>query len=56
VVHRAIAEDNEAALVSAIEAFEGRLAALKRAISSGARKEIDALLGEGSEWFDGEPA
>jgi prephenate dehydrogenase len=50
-----IAEDNEAALVSAIETFEGRLAALKRAISTGTRDEIDSLLGAGAEWFDGEP-
>jgi prephenate dehydrogenase len=50
-----IAEDNEAALVSAIESFEARLALLKRTIQDGTRAEIDALLGEGCAWFDGEP-
>jgi hypothetical protein len=41
--------------VSAIESFEARLAQLKRTIQDGTRAEIDALLGEGCAWFDGEP-
>ena len=50
-----IAEDNQEALVSAIKAFEARLAALRRTVQSRDRGAIDQLLQEGCSWFDGEP-
>jgi prephenate dehydrogenase len=51
-----IAEDNDAALVDAISAFEEQLGRLKAVIRDGHSTEINALLGKGVAWFDGEPS
>jgi len=48
-----IAQDNQAALVTALESFETRLASLRRAIHEGRSADITALLASGSSWFDG---
>jgi cyclohexadieny/prephenate dehydrogenase len=48
-----IAEDNQAALVTALESFEAQLASLKQAIRDGRTTDIAALLARGSAWFDG---
>ncbi len=51
-----IAEDNQAALVEAIDAFEVQLRALRDTIRDRNSGEISTLLARGADWFDGEPA
>ena len=49
-----IAADNDAALVTAIDAFGAHLTEVRTAIAARETARINALLGEGAEWFDGE--